>query len=203
MEKDDNNSLDFAKVILKRRLSIFVIMVLAATIGILFCVLPKKVYLVDTLIEVGTYPAGEEENLMPIENPHQLTERIASGSYDDAIKTRLSIPASVHIDIKADNPGETNLVHPYIQSTNPTKDIRILEEINALVLADHKKRSEQRLLITPVGIVETEIAKEPTISHKPLNNRPVLVMFFALFIGFVFSLFWIFAKEWWQKSVGK
>ena len=61
----EQDVLDFAKVVIKRRRLIFGIVAVIVTAGAVFAFLSPKVFVVDTLIEVGTYP-GFEGALVPI-----------------------------------------------------------------------------------------------------------------------------------------
>jgi len=135
----EQDVLDFAKVVIKRRRLIFGIVAVIVTAGAVFAFLSPKVFVVDTLIEVGTYP-GFEGALVPLENPHQLTEKIASGSYDAAIKAKLGLPEQKALGLKATSPDNTNLVRVYINSSRPEDALPVLREVGELVIADHAAR---------------------------------------------------------------
>jgi capsular polysaccharide biosynthesis protein len=196
----EGGTIDFAKVILQRKKLLIAVLGLVLLIGAFFAFATKNVYVVDMLIEVGTYP-GFEGALIPLENPHQLTEKISAGSYDEAVKSKLGLDAGKQLILKATNPDNTNLVRVYIQSSEPDTALPILEEVARLILADHDIRSSERGISNIVGFVPTDIAKVPTIASRPLNDRPILVMIFAAFVGVVFALLAVFSTEWWRRSL--
>ncbi len=196
----EQDVLDFAKVVVKRRWLLFGIVAAALAVGTVFAFVTPKVYVVDTIIEVGTYP-GFEGALVPLENPNQLTEKIASGSYDEAVRTKLEIREMSSLGIKSDNPDSTNLVRVYIHSSKPEEALPILREVGELVIADHAARADARAADSVSGYAPTSIAKEPTIGIKPLNDKPILVLVFAAFVGGIFALLAAFGKEWWKRSL--
>ncbi len=197
---NQEQNLDFAKVILRRKGLIAFFVMIALVVGTVFAFLAPKSYVVDTLIEIGTYP-GFEGALVPIENAHQLTEKISSGSYDELVKEKLGIPASKVLGIKAVNPDNTNLVRVYIHSSRPEEALPVLREVGIFVVADHLELAEARGTNDVSGFVLTSIAKEPTIGVKPLNDKPVLILVFAAFVGGIFALLAAFGKEWWRRSL--
>ncbi len=199
MEKEEQ-TLDFAKVIVRRRGFLFTVLGVVLIAGAVFAFASKKVYVVDMLVEVGTYP-GSDGTLIPLENPYQLTEKITAGSYDDAIKSKLGFVADKPFVMKSTNPDNTNLVRVYIESAEPQTALLILGEVGNLIIADHKIRSDERDISMISGFIPTDIAKVPTISAKPINDRPILVLTFALFVGIVFALLAVFGVEWWRRSI--
>lgn len=198
-EKEEH-TLDFAKVIVRRRGLLFTVLGCVLIAGAFFAFATKNVYVVDMLVEVGSYP-GFEGTLVPLENPHQLTEKIAAGSYDSAIRSKLGFTSDKPLLMKATNPDNTNLVRVYIQSAEPETVLPILEEVGQSILVDHDLRSKERSISTIAGFVPTDIAKVPTISARPINDKPILVMVFAMFVGIVFALLAVFGIEWWRRSI--
>jgi len=165
-QKDDEIDLmDYVKVILKRKLfilAVFLVAVLAATV---FSFLSPRVYEIDTVLEMGN--VGEKI----VEAPAQLMGRIEGDVYGAFIRAKLNISERDYPEIKAENPKDTSLIRKIIESSEPQKAKRILKEGNNLIIAEHQEKldSEKDLLEKKIvtiqaniGVVEKDIERVRT-----------------------------------------
>jgi len=140
-EYEEIDLMDYVKVLLKRKWTIFGIFLGAAIVAGVFSFLSPKIYKIDTSLEVGRI--GEPTVTMSeqlIESPAQLAEKIKGDVYGIFVREKLGIPEEKYPKIKTENPKETRLISLAIESTEPQKAKNILEEINNLILAEHQEK---------------------------------------------------------------
>lgn len=120
---DEKNLMDYVKVIIKRRIFILVVFLLAIILAGIFSFLSPKVYKIDTVLEIGRVSKEVAEA------PAQLVAKIKSvyGTIYPEIK-----------GIKAENPKDTALLEVGVESAEPERTINVLEKINGLILENHQ-----------------------------------------------------------------
>jgi uncharacterized protein involved in exopolysaccharide biosynthesis len=149
-EYDEIDLMDYVRVFLKRKWTIFGIFFGAIIIaGILSWYLPK-VYKIDTLFEIGQI--GEQS----IENLATLKEKIVSDTYGILIREKLGITEKDYPKINIENPGGTNLMLIEIDSKEPSKAKLILDEMSNLILPAHQKKFEEQKAQIEEHLKETE-----------------------------------------------
>ncbi|MCD6085386.1 hypothetical protein J7J41_00085 [bacterium] len=146
---------DYLKIILKRKWLILGIGLTVTIITFLFSFFSPKVYEISTSIEIGKSfgePSlkkliQEELNLLKnsiqeesnlLESPIQIKTKIEEGIYREIQEK---------FNLKVENPKNTNLILIKIESKNPEKDKKILEELNKIILEDHQKKLESQTSI--------------------------------------------------------
>ncbi len=171
-EYEEIDLMDYVKVLLKRKWTIFGIFLVAAIAAGIFSFILPKVYKIDTFLEIGQI-AGEA-----VEVPGQVIEKIKVDVYGIFVREKLRISESEYPNIKAENPEGTQLIKMVIESANPQKAKNILEEINNLILADHQEKIktkkeliEQDIKTTEekIKLVESDIEKTKN-KTKPINE---------------------------------
>ena len=133
---------DYLKIILKRKWLILGIGLTVTIVTFLFSFFSPKVYEVSTSIEIGKsfgelLPKNsiqEESNLL--ESPIQVKTKIEEGIYREIQEK---------FNLKVENPKDTNLILIKIESKNPEKEKKILEELNKIILEDHQKKLESQI----------------------------------------------------------
>ena len=125
---------DYLKIILKRKRLILGVGLTVTIVTFLFSVLSPKVYEISTSIEIGK--SFEDEGSNPLENPIQVKTKIEEGIYKEIQEK---------FNLKVENPKNTNLILIKIESKNPEKDKKILEELNKIILEDHQKKLESQM----------------------------------------------------------
>lgn len=135
--EDEINLIDYVKVILKRKVFILTVFLLAIIIAGIFSFLSPKVYKVDTVLEIGTFAEGM------IGSPEQLVEKFNVGAYKILTMEKLDISELAYPNIKTSNPEGTNLIIREIESTDTERAKLILKEANNLILADHRQKFDE------------------------------------------------------------
>jgi len=146
--------MDYVKIVLKRKLFILAIFLLALLAAGLFSFLSPQVYQINTVLEIG----GANDQL--VENPDQLMGRIEGDVYGAIIRSKLNISEAEYPTIKAHNPENTNLVSRSIESSKTKQTKQILEEANKLIIADHQNKLEleKELLKKKITTAEANIS---------------------------------------------
>ena len=141
-EEEEIDLKDYLKIILKRKRLILGIGLTVTIITLLFSFFSPKVYEISTSIEIGKsfeelLPKNsiqEESNLL--ESPIQVKTKIEEDVYKEIQEK---------FNLKVENPKNTNLILIKIESKNPEKDKKILEELNKIILEDHQKKLETQI----------------------------------------------------------
>lgn len=227
-KKEGYESGDFIQGLV-RQWRVFTTIVLGVfVVGIAFIFLTPKVYRIDSLIEIGTFP-DSTGTVQPLESPQQLIEKITNGNYTVLAKKKLGIADKQFPEVDAENPENTNLVQVSVYSSYPEIAQTILTEINTVILADHQKKFNSKVELytasvkalegelrfmgsgTPLAVVfsnqkmalataePTVLVKEPTISILPVNQGPLVTLLIALFIGVIVGVFVSLSREWWLQ----
>jgi len=136
---------DYLKIILKRKWLILGIGLTVTIITFLFSFFSPKIYEISTSIEIGKSFEGSN----PLENPIQVKTKIEEDIYKEIQEK---------FDLKVENPKNTNLILIKVESKNPEKAEKILEELNKIILEDHQKKLE--------GQINTLSKKEKIIKTK-------------------------------------
>lgn len=184
--EEEINLIDYFNVILKRKRLIFLVFVLAVVGAGVFSYFSPKIYRTETVLEIG-HKRGVEEGI--IEDPIQIVEKIKLGIYEKLVRVSLGIPEE-NLEIKAENPEGTRLVKIEVESTNPKLTKMILEEINDLILSNHREliRVEKELFKNDIEKLRTKIIslKEEkehlkvqvgTLERVPLQEQTVPFQF--------------------------
>lgn len=147
--EDEINLMDYVKVILKRKLLILIIFLVAVLAAGVYSFLATKIYEIDTSLEIGRI--GKET----LEAPTQLVEKINSGVYNAAIKEKLSLKGFP--GIIASSPKGTSLVLIEMESSQPQEAKNVLASLNELVLEDHQEKIK-----TKKELLEEDIERQKT-----------------------------------------
>ncbi len=171
-EYEEIDLMDYVKVLLKRKWTIFGIFLVAAIAAGIFSFILPKVYKIDTFLEIGQI-AGEA-----VEVPGQVIEKIKVDVYGIFVREKLGIPEEKYPKIKTENPKETNLITLVIESAKTPESKNILEKINNLILDEHQEKIktkkeliEQDIKTTEekIKLVESDIEKTKN-KTKPINE---------------------------------
>lgn len=144
--EDEIDLMDYLKIIIKRRLFIAVVFLLAILVAGIFSFVSPRVYRIDTVLELGR--VGDEL----VESPAQLMGRIEGDVYGAIIRAKLGISESEYPEIKANNPKDTSVVSRFIESSEVKLARQVLEEGNRLIIAEH-----QEMLDSEKGLLEKKI----------------------------------------------
>ena len=202
---DEIDLVECIKIVLKRKLMVFWVFVLAvAIVGIVSFLnfqASKKNITTNTIIEVGRV-----DNVL-IEEPNQIAEKIKNNLYGKIIKEKLNLVITPKISASAIK--DTNLVIIERISQIPEEDKLVLNEINKFLLKEHQERLEtlKKYQKVPSGlVVPTKVIKEPSeIEEKklfPVKNF-FINLIIASFIGILISVFLCFVLEFWENNKGK
>lgn len=230
----EHDSIDFIKGLVRQQR--ILIGILALSIGVALSVIffAPKVYKVDSLLEIGTFPDGNG-TLQPLEHPQQLIEKIVNGNYAFEVEKKISVSQGRFSELNAHNPEDTHLVQVEIYSSRPEIAKQVLTEVNTFVLADHQRKfdSKEESYTESIKALEVELRlnqgafgagssvatvlssqrvalssaeptvliKQPAISVAPVNQKPILVIILALFIGLLFGIFAALGREWWLRGI--
>ncbi|MBU4274304.1 hypothetical protein KKE19_00620 [Patescibacteria group bacterium] len=153
---DEMSSIDYIKVILKRKWFILSLFFLAVILTGIFSFLLPKVYQIDTSLEVGRIDGVV---VALVEDPGQVKEKIDSDVYGVLIREKLQISEENYPKIKAENPKNTNLIKIKIESANTQQSLSILEEINKIISEEHQEKLEfkKELLEKDIEFLENNI----------------------------------------------
>ena len=133
---DEIDLIDYIHVLCKwKKLIIFGTLSCMLIAGIVSFLL-SPVYRTNTIIEIGT-TEKDGGNLLMIEDPLTLVEKIKGGAYDEKIRKELNIKESDYPEIKVNNPKSTALIEFNIESSKRDRDQKILESMDNLILKDH------------------------------------------------------------------
>ncbi len=148
------NLMDYVAVIFKKKRLIVAIFLTAVVITGIVSFLMKKVYRIDTAVEIGKL--SEEQS---IEEPIQLVEEIKNDFYGVKIREALNISEKKYPKMTVENPKDTKLVTIAIESDSTEMAKKILERMNDLILADHQNRikAKQGLLENDIKTAESKI----------------------------------------------
>ena len=202
---DEIDLVECIKIVLKRKLMVFWVFVLAvAIVGIVSFLnfqASKKNITTNTIIEVGRV-----DNVL-IEEPNQIAEKIKNNLYGKIIKEKLNLVTTPKISASAIK--DTNLVIIERISQIPEEDKLVLNEINKFLLKEHQERLEtlKKYQKVPSGlVVPTKVIKEPSeIEEKklfPVKNF-FINLIIASFIGILISVFLCFVLEFWENNKDK
>lgn len=145
--------MDYVKVILKRKVFILAVFLIAVVVAGIFSFLSPKVYKINTVLEIG------EVGGSAVETPAQLIGRIEGDVYGLLIRTKLNISEAEYPTIKTDNPTGTSVIKMEIESKNIEQTLGILNEKSRLIMAEHQKKieSEKELLEKKIELAEEDI----------------------------------------------
>jgi len=169
--KEDNDEIDlmdYVKVILKRKVFISSLFLMAVIVAAIFSFLSPRVYKIDTVLEIGK--VGEEV----VESPKQLIGRIEGDVYGALIRTKLNIPETEYPIIKVENPEDTSVIKMEIESRNTERSKEILNEKNELIIAEHqgKIESDKELLWKKIEFFEEDIK----VSQKDIERVEIKIV---------------------------
>src|SRR3989338_5059606 len=127
--EDEINLYDYWKVIAKKKwLIVGILLISVITAGIISLRMPK-IYMVMTILEIG-------KALSLIEDPNHLKVKIDI-IYPFNTISRLNIPEDEMPDIKAEIIKDTRLINVTIKSPKPEFALKILDDINKQIAAEH------------------------------------------------------------------
>ncbi|MCK5044597.1 hypothetical protein KAR26_02620 [Candidatus Parcubacteria bacterium] len=205
-EEKEIDLIDYIKIILKRKLLIFVVFLIFIIIaGVATSSLPRP-YKIDTSLEIGkiTEKIGlVERREVILENPEQLAQKIKGDVYGILAREELNISERDYPEIEVNNPENTDLIVLKIKSTEVQKAKNILEEINRLILEEHQQIAGKKVEVAGVEIESTKVIKPPTISEDPTSPKFLLNIILAGSLGIFMGVFLAFSKEWWDKNKDK
>jgi LPS O-antigen subunit length determinant protein (WzzB/FepE family) len=157
-EYEEIDLMDYVKVLLKRKWLILSIVLVAVIATGVFSWFSPKVYKIDTLLEIGKIK-GEA-----IEAPGEVIGKIKGDVYGFVVQEKLKIAEIQYPKVKTEGLKDTSLVKTEIESSDPKLAKDILEEINNLILEDHREiiKNQKELLENEIGSLEnnTEILKK-------------------------------------------
>ena len=150
---DEIDLMDYVKVVLKNKLLIFAVFLLAVAAAAAFSFFSPKVYKIDTVLEIGS--VGEKT----IEEPAQLVGKIEGDVYKTLVQAKLNIAEKDYPELKAENPKDTSLIKKTIESSKTEQAKLILKEGNDLIIANHQEKieSEKALLVKKIETVQGNI----------------------------------------------
>lgn len=134
--EDEIDLMDYVKVIFKRKWLILVIFLVAVIAAGIFSYFAPKIYKIDSSLEMGII--GDKV----IEEPSQVIGKINGDAYGILVREKLNISEENYPKIKTENPKDTNLVKMEIESPDPQRAKKVLEEVNDTILKEHQKELE-------------------------------------------------------------
>ena len=137
--EEEIDLMDYMRVLIKRKGLVLGLCLGAAIVAGILSLWVPKIYRVDTSLEVGYVKEVGYAESKPIEAPGQIVEKINADVYGVLVREKLQISEKEYPEIRAENPKGTNLVKIEIQSSKPELARGILNEINNLILKEHKK----------------------------------------------------------------
>lgn len=141
---------DYVKALLKRKLLVLAVFLIAVLAGGVFTFISSPVYKIDTVLEIGT--VGQKL----VEEPAQLVGRIQGDVYGTVIREKLNIAESEYPEIGVESPQGTSLISRTIESDKFKQAKQILEEGNKLVVAEHQEKLELEKQLLEDKIVATQ-----------------------------------------------
>ena len=148
--EDEIDLMDYVRVILKRKVFILALFLIAIIAAGIFSFLSPKTYKIDTILEIGKVG----ENI--VESPEQLIGRIEGDVYGVLIRAKLNIPEAEYPIIKTENPKDTSIIKIKIESKDINLSRKVLDEKNELIIADHQEKIELEKEILNKKIETTE-----------------------------------------------
>lgn len=188
-EYEDINLREFVKFFLRKKGRIFSITALFVAMAIVYSLLTPKVFRIEESLEVGVL-AGPEKSAV-IESPTQIKEKLDGDVYGRLVRDKLKIDREEYPEIKTKHSKDTDVLFLSTELTRPDLAVKIFEEINNLILADHnqivdsvkkdldngiaiEKRNAERL-INKVKAVEEEKKilenKIAAVQRIPVENQ--------------------------------
>ena len=169
---DENDLMDYIKVILKRKKMIFGITVLAVIAAAGFSFYMPKVYDISTSLEIGVIDKEGEGDFELIEEPGQIVAKIESDVYGVLVREKLQISEEDYPEIKTENPKNTNLVVTKIESDKTEQSKNILEKINNLILGEHQVvvENKKQLIEKEISTTEDKIQLSQSDIEKTKNK---------------------------------
>ena len=132
--EEEIDLMDYVKVILKRKVFILALFLIAIIVAGIFSFLSPKIYKIDTVLEVGRIDSEA------LEDPVQLAEKLKAGSYKILAMEELDIQEKDYPKVAETNPKGTNLIVREIESSDTQTAKLILEKVNELILEEHQRR---------------------------------------------------------------
>lgn len=147
---DEIYLMDYLRVILKRKIFILVLFLLAVIAAGVFSFLSPKVYKIEALLEIGGF-AKE-----PLVSSTTLAKEIEAGKYKNLIKDKLNITEAEYPKINIVIPENTNFLQMEAESVNPDQVKKVLEKNIELIIAEHQQKIEESKTITEDKIKEIQ-----------------------------------------------
>lgn len=157
---DEIDLMDYVKVILKNKVLILAVFLLAVIIAGIFSFASAKVYKIDAILNIG---GCKEES---IEDPEGLATAIESGRYEISVRTLLNIAEKDYPEIKAENPKGIRLLIMKIESTETERSKNVLAKHIELILAEHEQELEETVLVREQIIAELQSSLDLLKSQK-------------------------------------
>ena len=141
-EYEEIHVTDYVKVIMKRKILIFVCFVCTMLVaGVLTFAIPKLHYIkpLGVIIEVGMIEGK------PVRDPHQILAEIENNLYVISLAEKLDLPLSQFPRIKVTNPTDTNFVKLEIRSGDTERARKILEELAQFIVVEQEEKITIRI----------------------------------------------------------
>jgi uncharacterized protein involved in exopolysaccharide biosynthesis len=154
-----SDTVDLMKLIIRQKYLIVGIIVLAIILSVFLSLFTKRVYSIDSIVEIGNFVTTDGA-VNPIESPNQLLEKINKSEYHCSPKDKQAVIKEVVCEINAKNPEGTNLVQIEAVSADVDQYKNLINDINQSILIEHNKRLDTRsgILMKNISALEKEIA---------------------------------------------
>lgn len=165
--EDEIDLMDYLRVILKRKIFILVIFLLAVIITGILSFLWPKTYEIETVLRVG----GFEKNFT--EDPEALATAIEAGRYEFSVRQALNIAEKDYPVVKAEHPKDTSLVKMKTESVDTETAKRILSEHIELILAKHQQEIEKETIALETRTKELQESLDLLKSQKLYADKGI------------------------------
>jgi len=138
MEDDSVELIHYLRLLWKRKVLIIIGTLLAMVAAGVVSVVQSRVYRATSVIEIGTITLGNQ--IVPIEKPDDTQEKMESAFIPNVIE-ELELSESVFPGITVGLHNDTRILSVSVdaKSDSVEKAVRVLEQLNAVVLNDHRR----------------------------------------------------------------
>ena len=138
MEDDSVELVHYLRLLWKRKVLIIIGTLLAMVAAGVVSVVQSRVYRATSVIEIGTITLGNQ--IVPIEKPDDTQEKMESAFIPNVIE-ELELSESVFPGITVGLHNDTRILSVSVdaKSDSVEKAVRVLEQLNAVVLNDHRR----------------------------------------------------------------
>lgn len=147
MKNEEIDLIDYIKVIIKRKWTILITIILAMVIAGIFGKTMPRSYEASVILEIGKIG-----NFIP-ESPLQLKEKIDRGSFNEILRAKLKINNVPKIEAEALK--DTNLLVLKINTADIEQGEKFLKELADIIIKEHEE-----ILSLQRKFLEGEVKKE-------------------------------------------